>query len=235
MTLDIRPYYSGSGVRITGIPGRGDTLVVSFTGIGKPDRKEQDEEFVRQGSQGGENHVLFVSDTARSWFNNAGVVEQITGFVQSYKVEHTITRVATFGNSMGGYGAIQFAGALGASSCLAISAQYSANPADVPEETRWRNWRDRIETFSMPPLGRAISPDTEYYILHGEAEKERPHFERFPRGKGIHHYLLPDVGHAVGRRLKETRLLRKTVRLALERRPRQFRKLMEGLGASRRT
>ncbi len=234
MTPEIRPLLTADSLRITGLPGRGNTLVVSFTGIGKPDRTEQEEEFVRQGWQGGENHVLFVSDTARSWFNAADVAARIVEFVEEYKTGKGIARVATFGNSMGGYGAIQFAGRLGARTCLALSAQYSADPAVVPEETRWRNWRDRITEFTMPPLEDALSPDTTYFVLHGAAEKERPHVDRFPRRAGFHHYLLPDVGHAVGRRLKETYTLGKAVRLALECRPRRFRKLMYSLGATLR-
>ncbi|MEE9454600.1 MAG: hypothetical protein V3V13_09490 [Paracoccaceae bacterium] len=233
-TLDIQPRYLSDTVKITGLSGREPSLVVSFTGIGKPEHTEQHEEFVRQGAQGGVNHVLFVSDTTRSWFNRAGVFEEITEFIQQYKATHGITRVATFGNSMGGYGAIQFARALEADVCLAISAQYSANPKDVPDETRWRNWRDLIAEFTMPPLVDVICDTTTYFILNGEAEKERQHYAQFPTGENIHHYLLRDAGHAVGRRLKETGQLKKTIRLALGKRTHQFSKHMENIGAYKR-
>ena len=232
--LEIQPRYLSKVVKITGLSGMEPSLVVSFTGIGKPDHPEQQEEFVRHGAQGGINHVLFVSDTARSWFNGAGVFDEITAFVQEYIAAQGIKRVITFGNSMGGYGAIQFAGALGADVCLALSPQYSANPADIPNETRWLNWRGQINPFTMPPLVEAINPDTTYFILNGEAEKERQHYARFPRGGNIHHYLLRDAGHAVGRRLKETGQLKKTVRLALGKRTHQFGKHMESIGAYRR-
>lgn len=229
--LEIQPRYLSKTVKITGLSGVEPTLVVSFTGIGKPDHTEQQEEFVKHGAQGGINHVLFVSDTNRSWFNGAGVFDEITAFVQEYKAAQGIERVITFGNSMGGYGAIQFARALGADVCLALSPQYSANPVDIPNETRWRDWRDQIEDFIMPPLAELISPDATYFILNGEAEKERQHYAQFPQGENIHHYLLQGVGHAVGRRLKETGQLKKTVRLALGKRTYQFGKHMESIGA----
>lgn len=232
--LRIQPRYLSDTVKITGLSGAEPSLVVSFTGVGKADQAEQQEELVLQGSQGGVNHVLFVSDTARSWYNSAGVFDEIVAFVQQYKTKNGITRTVTFGNSMGGYGAIQFAGALGADVCLALSPQYSANPADVPDETRWQKWRDNITTFTMPPLAEAISQDTTYFILNGEAEKEQQHYDQFPSKRNIHHYLLPDVGHAVGRRLKENGQLKKTVRLAFPELTHQFDKHMSDIGACAR-
>lgn len=46
-------------------------------------------------------------------------------------------RVMTYGSSMGGYAALRFADAAGANAVLAISPQYSVDPAKVPFETRW--------------------------------------------------------------------------------------------------
>lgn len=229
--LNIQPRYHNDRVKITGLTGATHTLVVSFTGIGKPEHAEQQEELVLQSSQGGVNHVLFVSDTARHWYNGVGVFDEIVAFVQNYKAENDITRTVTFGNSMGGYGAIQFAGALGADVCLAISPQYSANPEDIPNETRWLNWRDGIEDFTMPPIADAIRSKTTYFILNGEAQKECQHFIQFPNGENIHNYLLRDVGHAVGRSLKKNGQLKKTVRLAFSNRIFQFGKHMSEIEA----
>ena len=233
--LKIQPRYLSDTVKITGLSGREPSLVVSFTGVGKADQTEQKEELILHGSQGGANHVLFVSDTVRSWYNNAGVFDEIVAFVQQYKAQNHIVRTITFGNSMGGYGAIQFAGALDADVCLALSPQYSANPTDVPDETRWQKWRDNIPTFTMPPLVEAIRQDTTYFILNGEAGKERQHYNQFPSGPNIHHYLLADVGHPVGRRLKESGQLKKAVRLAFPKLTRQFDKHMLAIGARART
>ncbi|MGO4409339.1 MULTISPECIES: tetratricopeptide repeat protein [unclassified Brevundimonas] len=46
-------------------------------------------------------------------------------------------RVMTYGSSMGAYAALRFADAAGADAVLAISPQYSVDPAKVPFETRW--------------------------------------------------------------------------------------------------
>lgn len=221
-------------VRATCLPGSGTRLVVSFTGVGKPEAREQTEEFVNSSRQQGRNHVLFVADTLRSWYNEPGIFEEIAEVVEAYRQRHGITETVTFGNSMGGYGALIFAGALGARSCLAISAQYSANPALVPEETRWREYRDRIETFTRPPLEQELSPDCTYFVLHGGGKVERPHWSRFPQRPNLHHFLLSRVGHGVGRRLKSSGLIRQVTRLAIAARPVAFRRaLAEGLDIRR--
>lgn len=54
-------------------------------------------------------------------------------------------RVMTYGTSMGGYGAVRFADAAGANAALAISPQYSIDPAKVPYEKRWVQDSKRIK------------------------------------------------------------------------------------------
>lgn len=220
-------FYMSQRVKATSLSGREPRLIVSFTGIGKPDSKVQDEEFVRYGSQGGRNHVLFVADTLRSWYNDPGIIGEIVNVVNRYRISHTINETITFGNSMGGNGAVLFSSTLGAKCCFSISGQYSVDPTVVPEETRWANYRNKISSFSAPPLEKAISTRCEYFILHGGNNLERPHWSRFPKGPNIHHHLVANAGHAVGRRLKTGKLMRKATKYAIEGRPRAFRKALQ--------
>lgn len=200
---------------------------MSFTGIGKPDTREQDEEFISFSSQEGQNHVLFVADTLRSWYNDPGLFEEIVDLVNRYRDAHGITETVTFGNSMGGNGAVIFAQALGATRCLSISGQYSADPQVVPEEPRWREYRDNIRIFTRPPLEATIGPDCLYFILHGGGASEQPHWSRFPKGDNIHHYLVANAGHGVGRRLKSGGLMAAVAKMAIAGRPRAFRQALK--------
>jgi len=59
-------------------------------------------------------------------------------------------RIVTYGSSMGGYAAIRFADALGAHACVAISPQYSNDPAKVPFEWRWPEDAKRIDWRNEP-------------------------------------------------------------------------------------
>jgi len=221
------PFYTSDRVKATYLTGQEPRLVVSFTGIGKPETRAQDEEFVGYGTQAGRNHVLFVADTLRSWYNDPGIFDEIVEIVNRYRVAHQITETVTFGNSMGGHGAILFAGALGAKSCLSISAQYSADPAIVPEEARWHEYRRKITAFTTPPLADTVVPGCQYFILHGGGDLERPHWSRFPKGENIHHYLVAKAGHAVGRRLKTGNLMGAATRFAIAGRPRAFREALQ--------
>ncbi|GAB4285168.1 MAG: hypothetical protein Kow0058_04380 [Roseovarius sp.] len=221
-----RPWHESARLRATYLPGRGRRLVVSFAGIGKPDAHRQSEEFVASSHQDGRNHVLFVADTLRSWYNDPGIREEIVALVDAYRRRHAIEDTVTFGNSMGGYGAVLLAGALGARVCLALSAQYSADPAVVPEEQRWREYRDRIARFTCPPLEAALSPECLYFVLHGGGRVERPHWSRFPSRPNLHHYLVGHAGHGVGRRLKAAGLMTLIAHHAINARPVAFRRAL---------
>ncbi len=228
------PLYRSERLRISGLAGRKPRLVVSFAGIGKPEERHQAEGFIGSASQGGRNHVLFVADTLRSWYNDPGIRDEIVAAVAAYRHEHGIEETATIGNSMGGYGAMLLAGALGATTCLAISAQYSADPAVVPEEVRWREYRERIARFTCPPLEEALSPDCTYYVLHGGGRVERPHWSRFPHRPFIHHYLVDRAGHGIGRRIKSAYAMMPLVRHAIGGRPVAFRRVLATAATFRR-
>ena len=227
-TAPLAVFHQSDRVKATSLAGREPRLVVSFTGVGKPEARHQTEEFVKSSRQDGRNHVLFVSDTLRSWYNDPGIFEEILDVVGRYRQAHGITETVTFGNSMGGYGAVIFAGALRAKSCLAISAQYSADPAVVPEEVRWAAYRERIGRFTRPPLADTLEPDCTYFVLHGGGKVERPHWSRFPVCPNLHHYIIGKVGHGVGKRLKSAGLINRVTECAIGERPVALRRALAG-------
>lgn len=69
-------------------------------------------------------------------------------------------RVMTYGSSMGGYAAIRFADAAGAHAALALSPQYSIDPAKAPFERRWSQDSDRIQWLDAidGPIRSSIRP-----------------------------------------------------------------------------
>ena len=72
------------------------------------------------------------------------------------------SRSITYGSSMGGYAALRFADALNVDAALALSPQYSINPAVVPFEKRWLQDAERIVWLpegepSLPARARAIA------------------------------------------------------------------------------
>lgn len=228
-------FHASDRVRATALPGSEPRLVVSFTGVGAPGPHGQAEEFVGASHMGERNHVLFVADCQRSWYNAPGVYEEILDLVQSYKRTHAIKDVVTLGESMGGYGAILFAGALGARSCLSLSAQYSADPRVVPEEDRWTSYRSKIAHFTRPPLEKTLSEECAYFVVHPRGERERPHWTRFPRARQFNHYLTDPVDEPLSHKMQGAGKLEAITHCAILARPVVFRRyLSEAFGSLRR-
>ena len=82
-------------------------------------------------------------------------------------------RVITYGSSMGGYAAIRYGGVAGGQTALAISPQFSVDPAVVPFERRWRDSIHKIDfilerSWTPPFIGSA-------YVLCGRHTLDRRH------------------------------------------------------------
>ncbi len=113
----------------------------------------------------------------------------------------------TYGSSMGGYGAIRFAGALGAQRAIAISPQYALDRAVVPFETRWRAEAKSVHFLkwpevATPPLVIAIFDPHNLDALH---------VERWVAERPVLRVALPYSGHPAGAYLAELGLLSRTV------------------------
>lgn len=228
MAVPARPalFHASARVRVTALRGSGPRLVVCFSGPGDPDRAHQSEEFEEICAMEARNHVLFVSDTQRSWFNAPGIYEEILDLVESYRRMHQIDEVVTLGESMGGYGAIVFADPFGARTCVALSPQYSADPAVVPEEDRWREERSRIALFTRPPLEATLSATCQYFVMHGAVERERPHWGRFPRAENFNHYLTGHSEGALSEKMRAAGKLHAILTCAMQGRPVAFRRAL---------
>ncbi|WP_313102403.1 tetratricopeptide repeat protein [Brevundimonas sp.] len=114
--------------------------VVTFDNYGLGpgfDRPGFGEDFLRQSGVSA-IHVLGRSD---DWYQYPEMAEAMAAVRQATQ---GAARVLTYGSSMGGYAAVRFADAAGADAALAISPQYSIDPARVPFETRWLQDGKRI-------------------------------------------------------------------------------------------
>ena len=118
-------------------------------------------------------------------------------------------RIVTYGSSMGGYAAIRFARMLGAHAAIALSPQYSIDPAVVPWERRWID--DGVWIDWRPEWRTAIAPCPRSILIFD------------PRLDGRHAAMiaaeapclllpLPRAGHPVGSFLATGDLLRPLLR-----------------------
>ena len=114
-------------------------------------------------------------------------------------------RVMTYGSSMGGYAAIRFADAAGAHAVLAISPQYSINPAKVPSETRWLQEACRIAW--LPEIDGPIRCGCTPVIVFDPTGDDRRHVEMIAAETAVEPLDLLHSGHPSATYLSELGLL----------------------------
>jgi hypothetical protein len=118
-------------------------------------------------------------------------------------------RVVTYGSSMGGYAAIRLAGLVGAQAVLALSPQYSIDPAVVPWEPRWRPSGERFKdvwesTLAFPALDEA-------YVVYDPTNWDKKHIVLLQTGFAFHPIAIPRGGHPVTGFLAEIGLLQQAI------------------------
>jgi pimeloyl-ACP methyl ester carboxylesterase len=209
------------------LPGTGSRLVLSLAGVGRDRGHVPPMEFIGTASQGGENHVLFISDASRSWMNGPGVAEMLARLVEVTRAKLGPGEVVALGNSMGGFAALALAERVEIGTVVAFAPQYSMNPDLVPEETRWAHFASQITDWPVPDVGRLDSPGTQYFVFHGGNAWEARHWLRFPIQSRLHHFIFDGMGHDVAARLRKRHLLPQVFNAAVRGKPRALRVALE--------
>jgi pimeloyl-ACP methyl ester carboxylesterase len=205
-------------LRITEYPGTSGVHVVSFTGIGFQMGGIQTEEFRRSLSGADRRHtVTYVIDKTKSWFNTTG--QEIVDTL----LERTAPagRVVTLGNSMGGFGAVLFAGLLPrCDRTIAFAPQFAVSPARMPErEYRWPALRAAITEHRFEHALAHHVPGGRYQVFCGASSGlDRLHADLFKaHGSGAAEVFLIERGrHAVVADLKASGCLHALLDLMIE-------------------
>ncbi len=221
-------------LRIRYLPGRFETLVVSFSGVGSERAAPPVEEFFSIASDHGNNHVLFVIDESRCWLNNGDMIEKILVAIRQTVAKTGAQRVVALGNSMGGTMALIVARYFTFDAAIAIVPQYSVDPEVVPEEHRWRFFRRQIQGFRFPVVDTFRADRTRYYLLHSCIPKEQRQALRFPEVPGVGQYMIPGAGHRLATYLKRKGVLEPLIRYAIAGKPRKFRRAVQRIGGQHR-
>lgn len=177
-------------------------MVVSITGIGHRQGKWQRIEFPKIASASGENTVVFVTDKRRTWFNGAGLIEQIVEAIRELSKRLGIRWIATLGNSMGGYGAVLLANLIGAQQAIAFVPQFTMDDR-VLREPRWQDYKAGMARFAVASLAECMGPPCRFFVLHGARGQDRRHWPLFPTGQNAQYWIVPLGTHAAAARLQE--------------------------------
>ncbi|NGM44008.1 hypothetical protein G5B31_00505 [Rhodobacter sp. SGA-6-6] len=194
------------------LPGPGEALVVSFASVGHDPLRTPSPEFVGSATAGG-RPALFLSDASRSWCNAPGFAEVLAGAVDEVKARRPERQVLLIGQSMGAFAALAAASLIPADAVIAISPQFSVDPAVMPEE-RWSGWTRRVAAFRFPAAPLPEGP--RIILMHGMAD-DLPQALAFPQRKGVDHILFPGLTHsALAPHLKARGCLPGLIEAALE-------------------
>jgi pimeloyl-ACP methyl ester carboxylesterase len=161
----MRTVYSSSELDITHQQGDGQAAVLSFTGVGLGLGAVQIEEFKKSLAGRGKD-VYFIIDKTKQWYNSTWSLAR--DLLNQDLDRLNIGRCVTLGNSMGGFGALIFAGRIhGCVAAVAFSPQSCVDPQVVPWDPRWRRFTDSIAIWNRLDAAAMLSPSITYRLYFG--------------------------------------------------------------------
>jgi tetratricopeptide (TPR) repeat protein len=194
--------YRSENLVVRSIAGsNSDRWVVTFDnfGIGHGfDRQGFGESFF----QSRDVSAIHVMGKSEDWYQYADI-EQALATVRTAVAD--ASRVMTYGSSMGGYAAIRFADAAAAHAVLALSPQYTIDPAKPPFDDRWSqhghaiNWRPEIDG----PVRCSVRP----VLVYDPKTADGQHARRYAHDIDIVEMALPHTAHPVTTFLSEVGVL----------------------------
>lgn len=210
--------FENARLRVSFEPGSygSEEIVLAFTGGRHALAGIDREDFVKTNrASRAMRDAYYINDLTRSWYN--GIRQEILDVLQPRILGR---RVVTLGNSLGGFGALMFAGLF--ETCdvaLAFVPQYSVRPELVPFENRWDEFKMNIEAFEHDAC---FLPDVDYthcrkYVFCGEADaRDLAHGKLIAKSAQANTqvFAIADCGHDLSFRLKENGVLNRLVEVA---------------------
>ena len=204
-------------LKVTFEPGSSGLAVISFTGIsfGSIAVGEFKSTLTRSGL---DNDIYYVFDKQRKWYNGPHaetLVTVLNGAIASRGNE----AVFTLGNSMGGTGALAFAGEIErcVRHCPSVRRHRSTR-ASPPSKFDGPTTGAEIDQWTMPDALPRVSRDREYYVFYGaDNALDMQHAARFValNEPNIHVFVVPECGHDVALKLKKLGFLRPVTKMLM--------------------
>lgn len=147
--------------------------------------------------------AIHVLSAGNDWYQHAEMDEALARIRDAVRGAE---RILTYGSSMGGYAAIRFADAIGATHALALSPQYTIDRRRFPKERRWYTDQRRIAfraDYNGPIACRADVVVAYDPLLPMDAA----HVAKIAADVPIRELRLPHAGHPVAPFLNEVELL----------------------------
>jgi tetratricopeptide (TPR) repeat protein len=146
-------------------------------------------------------HVLTVGN---DWYQYPEIEEALAAIRKSVSGAE---RVLAYGSSMGGYAAVRFADAIGATHVLSLSPQYSIDPKRVAADRRW--WWDQKRIAFMAAHNGPITCSADIVVAYDPTIRlDDLHGQMIGRDVPTRFLKLTYAGHPVTTMLNELSVLR---------------------------
>jgi len=121
--------------------------------------------------------AIHITISTSNWFQS----EELNAALSAVRTRTAqFDRVVTYGQSMGGYGAIAASAAVGAHAILAMAPQFSLDRAKVPWEKRWPVQHTAIVDgggYVRDELEELIAPEAELYLVYDPRTVDSRHVD----------------------------------------------------------
>ena len=192
--------HADPGLRITFQPGQDRALVVNFVTFGTHQRGWEipDVGMPDQLSEAGQHNVLHIKDMTGSYYTHPGQIQTIVETLSALQKEHRFEKLVSFGNSMGGYGAILFNRWVPFDATIAgtppIDLGLLARRIDPRCDRIMWNVHPQAEGTSI--LGTASSCKR-LFLFYPLNTPDAAHAAMFPVNETTHNFAFPTGGHAI--------------------------------------
>lgn len=155
-------------------------------------------------------------------------LEALAAFARPFR------RVVTFGESLGGFAALNFAAHVGAETAIASSPPFTLSPEKMPSETRWGIYTRSVNAFPWDHIEKGLAVLRRLYLLYDAATPDVAHVDAIAAlAPQAMHLTVPFGGHPVSRVMNQGGTMAELIAAMVEGRlaPVQFR---QAVRASRR-
>lgn len=188
--------------------GRGDRMVVVFTGMKRGLGGAGFDEFAGSASQGGLNSVLFVTDRRATWFSAPGLWRHTVKMIRYVRLTERVREIVTLGTSMGGYAALLLPRDVKVSRAIAFAPQVTMDRTLLDDD----RWPDVAARYGPPPVrsvGDTVAgTGTEYILVASrDCRADVAHLDLMPDDPRVVRFMLPGGRHNPAGLLKQAGLL----------------------------
>lgn len=215
------------------IAGASDRLIISMSSSGRLTDATPEPEFMSVAQKNSDT-VLFISDPRRSWLNRPGIVEDIKSVIEAEAARVAATNIAILGHSMGGFSALVMPAFTRIDTAIAFSPQYSVDPAVVPDEKRWMNYREQIQAFRISNADDHLNTTTHYFLFNGRGPIEAPQRKLVRPRPNLEYYVLPGIRHNAAAKMKQAKVMGTILNACFSHRKRALRGIMSETFSARR-